>query len=69
MPTNTEDGLTSTCRGLNMGLGGGGGGGGCIPLFCQCEDCLGKNLLLKVGACCIMLCALLLRIVINSILN
>ena len=37
--------------------------------FCQCEDCLGKNLLLNTCSCCIMLCPLLLRNVINSILN
>ena len=65
MPKNTEDGLTSTCRGINMGVWG----GALSLLFCLCEDCLGKNLLLNAGACCIMLCALLLRIVINSILK
>ena len=62
MSKNTEDGLTSTCRGINMRVWG-------VALSPQCEDRLGKKLLLNACACCIMLCPFQLRIVINSILK
>ena len=55
--------IISTCRSINMGVLG-----ALSHIFCQCEDCLGKILLLNACACCIMLCILLLRVVINSIL-